>query len=156
MQALSDMQRNISHQKPIVPIVYIVLFVLYSSLGSIYPFLPPLFAILFVLFSRALERGDSLSLMLISFCLIIFEANYGYMLFSSIIYFYILQKFIMPKITQSFNCNSCINIASVVLAYVGYFLFLTLISNIFLLPKPEINYYIIYYIVIEFLLVSLI
>jgi len=149
------MQRNISHQKPIVPIVYIVLYVLYSSLGSIYPFLPPLLAVLFVLFSEALDRGDSLSLILISFCLIIFEANYGYMLFSSIIYFYILYKFIMPKIRQSFNCNSCIKISSVVLSYIGYFLFLTLISNIFLLQAPEINYYIVYYIVIEFLLVSL-
>ncbi len=149
------MQRNISHQKPIVPIVYIVLYVLYSSLGSIYPFLPPLLAVLFILFSRAIDRGDSLSLLLISFCLIVFEANYGYILFSSIIYFYILHKFIMPKITQSFNCSSCIKISSVVLTYVGYFLFLSLISNIFLLQAPEINYYIVYYIVIEFLLVSL-
>jgi len=149
------MQRSISHQKPIVPFVYIVLFVLYSSLSTIYLFLPPMLAVLYVLFSKALDRGDTISVLLITFCLVIFEANFGYMLFSSVIYFYILYKFIMPKITQNFSCSSCIKISYVVLAYIGYFLFLTLIANIFMLEAPEINYYIIYYIVIEFFLVSL-
>ena len=150
------MQRSISDQKPIVPFLYIVLYILYSSLGSIYPFLPPLLSVLFVLFSRALTRGDSIAVLLISFCLLVFEANYGYLLFSSIIYFYIQHKFIMPKIIQNFSCNSCIKISYVLFTYLGYFAFLTLVSNIFLLEAPEINYYIIYYIVIEFFIVSLI
>jgi len=150
------MQRSISNQKPIVPLFYIVLYVLYSSLGSIYPFLPPLLSVLFVLFSRALNRGDSIAVVLISFCLLVFEANYGYLLFSSIVYFYIQYKFIMPKIIQNFSCNFCIKISYVLFTYLGYFAFLTLISNIFLLEAPEINYYIVYYIVIEFFIVSLI
>ena len=149
------MQRSISHQKPIVPFVYIVLYIFYSSLGSIYPILPPLLSVLFVLFSRALKREDFTAVLLVSFCLLVFEANYGYLLFSSIIYFYIQHKFIMPKITQNFSCNLCIIISYVLFSYLGYFLFLTLIANIFLLEAPEINYYIIYYIVIEFFLVSL-
>jgi len=149
------MQRSISHQKPLTPIIYIVLFVLYGSLSSIYPILPPLFAILFVLFTKALERKDTAYIILVSFCLVIFEANYGYILFSSILYFYLVYKFIMPKIIQNFSCTSCIKISYVLFAYIGYFLFLTLISNIFLFELPEINYYIIYYIVIEFFIVSL-
>ncbi len=149
------MQRSISDQKPIVPFLYIVLYVLYSSLASIYPFLPPLLSVLFVLFSRALKREDTLALFLIAFCLVIFEANYGYLLFSSLIYFYIQYKFIMPKIIQNFSCNSCIKISYVLFTYMGYFAFLTFVSNIFLLEAPEINYYIVYYIVIEFLIVSL-
>ncbi len=149
------MQRSISDQKPIVPFLYIVLYVFYSSLASIYPFLPPLLSVLFVLFSRALDRGDTLAVFLIAFCLVVFEANYGYLLFSSLIYFYIQHKFIMPKIIQNFSCNSCIKISYVLFTYLGYFLFLTLISNIFMLEAPEINYYIIYYIVIEFFIVSL-
>ena len=148
------MQRSISDQKPIVPFLYIVLYIIYSSLGSIYPFLPPLLSVLFVLFSRALTRGDSIAVLLISFCLLVFEANYGYLLFSSIIYFYIQYKFIMPKIIKNFFCNSCIKISYVLFTYLGYFAFLTLISNIFLLEAPEINYYIVYYIVIEFFIVS--
>jgi len=88
-------------------------------------------------------------------CLVVFETNYGYMLFSSVIYFYIVYKFIMPKIIQNFSCAICIRAATVMLVYLGFFLFLTLLSNVFLLPQPSINYYIIYYMVIEFFLVSL-
>ncbi|QOP45670.1 hypothetical protein FM071_04965 [Sulfurimonas paralvinellae] len=149
------MQRSISDQKPIVPFFYIVLYIIYSSIGSIYPFLPPLLSVLFVLFSRALNRGDSIAVLFISFCLLVFEANYGYLLFSSIIYFYIQHKFIMPKINQNFSCNFCIKISYVLFTYLGYFAFLTLVSNIFLLEAPELNYYIVYYIVIEFFIVSL-
>jgi len=149
------MQRSISSQRPITLLVYIALFVLYSSLGSIYLFLPPMFSILFVLFSRAMFKEDALGILLVSFCLLVFEANYGYLLFSSIIYFYILYKFIMPKIIQNFSCNACIKISYVLVTYIGYFLFLTLIANIFLLEAPELNYYIIYYIVIEFFIVSM-
>jgi len=149
------MQRSLSHQKPIVPVFYIVLYTLYSSLGSIYPFLPPLFSVLFVLFSRALQREDTLALFYITISLIIFEANYGYLLFSSLIYFYIQHRFFMPKIMQNFSCRFCITISYVLLSYLGYFVFLTLLANIFMLEAPTINYYIIYYIVIEFFIVSL-
>jgi len=149
------MQRSISHQKPLVPFIYIVLFAIYGSLSSIYLFLPPLLAVLFVLFSQALKRDDLLMLLLVSFCLLLFEANKGYMLFSTIVYFGIVYKFVMPKIIQSFSCNSCIKISYVLLAYVGYYIYLVIISSVFLLPVPEINFYIIYYIIIEFFLVSL-
>jgi hypothetical protein len=149
------MQRSISNQKPIVPFFYIVLYVIYSSLASIYPFLPPLLAVLFVLFSQALKRDDTLAILLISFCLLVFEANYGYILFSSIIYFYLQYKFIMPKIVKNFSCNICLKIAYVLFTYLGYFAFLTLISNIFLFESPELNFYVIYYMIIEFFIVSI-
>jgi len=149
------MQRSISHQKPLVPFIYIILFIIYGSLSSIYLFLPPLLAVLFVLFSSAMKREDLLMLVLVSICLLMFEANKGYMVFSSIVYFALVYKFVMPKIIQNFSCASCIKISYVLLAYLGYYIYLVIISNIFLLPAPEINFYIIYYIIIEFFLVSL-
>ena len=149
------MQRSISHQKPLVPFLYIILFGIYGSLSSIYLFLPPLLAVLFVLFSNAMKRDDLLMLLLVSFCLLLFEANKGYMLFSTIVYFALVHKFVLPKIIQNFSCNSCIKISYVLLAYLGYYIYLLFVSSIFLLPPPELNYYVIYYIVIEFFLVSL-
>jgi len=149
------MQRSISHQKPVILFLYIILFVLYDSLGSIYPFLPPLLALLYVLFSRALNNNDTVSIFLIVLCLVVFEANYGYIFLSSVVYFYIVYKFIMPKIIQNSSCAICIRAITVILIYLGFFLFLTLLSKIFLLPQPSINYYIIYYMLIEFFLVSL-
>ncbi len=149
------MQRSISYQKPVALLLYIALYTLYISLASIYPFLPPLFSVLFVLFLHAQKREDTPALFAIAFCLVIFEVNYGYFLFSSLIYFFIQYKFIIPKIIQNFSCNSCIKISYLFFTYIGYFALLTFISNIFLLEPPEMNYYIIYYIIIEFLIVSL-
>jgi hypothetical protein len=39
--------------------------------------------------------------------------------------------------------------------YLGFFLFNSILSNVFLFPMPSISYYIIYYIIIEFLIVSI-
>ena len=149
------MQRSISHQNPLAPFIYVVLFITYESLASIYLFLPPLFAVLFVLFVHALKRDDSIAVFLIAFCLIIYESQMGFTLFSSIIYFGFIYKFVLPWLKKNFDCMVCIKVAYILLAYIGFFLFLVLLSNIFLLPMPTINYYIIYYIVIEFFIVSI-
>jgi hypothetical protein len=155
MPALSSMQRNLTYKRPLAPLLYFALFVVYSSLSSIYLTLPPLLAVLFVLYSNAIKNKNFLYIMLISFCLVLFEANYGYLLFSTIIYFTLVYKFIIPKIIQNFSCNSCVKISYVLVAYLGYYLFLIILSKIFLLPPPSINYYIVYYIIIEFFFVSL-
>ncbi len=149
------MQRSIINQKPLVATLYIVFYLVYESLSSIYLFLPPLFALLFVLYSQALEKKDFLFLSILIFCLIIYEVNYGYLLFSSIIYFTLVNIFILPKVKKNFNCNFCIKIFSVFIAYFGYYLFLLLIANVFLLETLSFNYYIIYYIVIELFIVGL-
>ncbi len=149
------MQRSLTNKRVVKPFIYVVLFVLYSSLSSIYPFLPPLLGVLFVLFIRAQEKEDILALILIFFSLLVFEANHGYLFFSSIFYFYLASKFLLPKVEQNFNCYSCIRIMYILLAYIGYYLFLMLLAKIFLLPMQHIDYYIVYYIVIEFFLVSL-
>lgn len=150
------MQRSLSHKKPVRnSFVYIVLFLIYESLSGIYLFLPPLFGVLFVLLIESLDRDDTISVLFISFCLVIFEAENGYILFSSIIYLFIVYKFILPKVIQNFNCYSCLKFSYIVIAYIGFFLFNTLFSNIFLIDLPQASYYIVYYIVIEFFIVSL-
>jgi len=147
------MQRSISNQKYLTTLSYVVFFILYSSLASIYLLLPPMLSVLFVLYSDSLKREDTLYIFLMSLCLVVFEANNGYVLFSSVIYLYSIHKFILPKILKSFSCSVCIKISSILLVYIGYYLFLTLISSIFLLESPQMNYYIIYYIVVEFFIV---
>jgi len=149
------MQRSITNQKSLAPLIYTALFVVYISLSSIYLFLPPMLGVLFVLFSKSLKDENSLSIFLILFCLLIFESEKGYILFTSIIYFIILYKFIIPKLQQNFSCIFCIKFLSILLVYVGFYLFCLILSNIFLLPLPNITYYIIYYIVIEFLIASI-
>jgi len=149
------MQRSIINQKPLVTFLYIFVYLIYESLSSIYLFLPPMFAVLFLLYSRAMEKQDYILLSILAFCLMIYETDKGYLLFSSIIYFTLINNFIMPKIKKNFNCNFCIKIFDVLIAYLGYYLFLIFLANIFLLESPSINYYIVYYIVIELFVVGL-
>lgn len=150
------MQRSITNKNPLKEsFLYILFFILYESLSSIYPILPPLFGLLFVLLINALNKDNLFSVILIAFCLVIFEVEKGYALFSSIIFLLIAYKFILPRIIQSTNCLSCIKFIYVVLAYVGFYLFNLLFAKIFFMPIPQVTYYIVYYIVIEFFIVSL-
>ncbi|TKI70048.1 hypothetical protein FCU45_04365 [Sulfurimonas crateris] len=132
------------------------MFVIYTAISGIYLLLPPLFAILYLLFSKALKQEDVVLLSLVAVCLLFFEAQNSYMLFSAIIYFALIHRYVIPKIKQNFNCNLCVNLSIVILVYIGFFLFCSLLSNIFLLPMPSINYYVLYYMAIEFIILSLI
>lgn len=149
------MQRSLTHQNSLTPFLYVALFVIYESLSSIYLFLPPMLAVLFLLFINALDNDDSVSIFLVVFCIMIFESEKGYLLFSVSIYFLLVYKFILPKLLQNFSCSPCIKISIVLLAYIGFYFFGSMLSNVFLTPMPSINYYIIYYIVIEFFIVSI-
>ncbi len=149
------MQRSISNKNSLTPYIYAVVFIVYTALSGIYLFLPPLLAILFVLFSQALKKEDVTSLFLVFFCLLLFEAENGYVLFSTIIYFTFIYKYLIPKLIQNISCNACIKIATVIFVYIGFFLFNLLLSNIFLLPTPNIDYHVIYYMVIEFFIMSI-
>ncbi len=149
------MQRSIINKNPLTVFFYIVFFIFYETVSSMHLFLPPMLAVLYFLFSRALKAEDTSFVVLISLCLVLFEAEKGYLIFSTIIYFTLVYKFIMPKLEQNFNCASCISFFSIILAYVGFFIYYLILANIFLLPLPDINYYAIYYIIIEFLIVSI-
>ncbi len=149
------MQRSLSYQTSLSPFIYVVFFVLYESLSSIYLFLPPLLGVLFFLFINALKHDNSLYAFLVIFCLIVFESEKGYNLFSAVIYFALVYKYILPRLEQNFSCSPCVKISIVLLAYVGFYFFGLMLSSIFLITMPSINYYVIYYIIIEFLVVSI-
>ena len=149
------MQRSISYQKPIVSVLLFFIFIFYEILSSIYLFLPPLLAVLLLLFVKAMQNRDFLLLFSISLLLLVFEADKGYHAFSILIYFILLYRYVLPTLMQNINCNVCIKFFYVLFAYIGLYLFSYLLSTIFLIPIPSINYYIIYYILIEFIIVSL-
>lgn len=149
------MQRSISHKNSLAPYIYTCVFILYTALSGIHLFLPPLLAVLFILLSHALKKEDSISIFLIFLSLLFFEAQNGFVLFSTLIYFVIIYKYVLPKLIQIFNCRACVKMVTVILVYIGFFIFHSFLSNIFLFPSPSISYFVIYYMVIEFLIVSI-
>ncbi len=149
------MQRSITHKKSVKKLFfYIFLFIIYQSLSSIYLFLPPLLGLLFVFLIKSLDNDDTIFAFVIIFYLVIFEANKSYILFSSVIFLLLSYKFLLPKIIQNVNCHTCVKFLYILVAYIGFYFFNLLFANIFFLAIPNFTYYIIYYIIIEFLIVS--
>ncbi len=150
------MQRSITHKKSIKKLfLFLFIFIIYQSFSSIYLFLPPLLGILFVFLIKALDSDDVFSVLIIAFCLVIFEADKSYILFSSVIFLLLMYKFILPKIIQNVHCQPCVKFLYILIAYIGFYLFNLLFANIFFIAIPSFTYYIIYYIVMEFFIVSL-
>lgn len=150
------MQRSIINKNYLTSFIYVILFMTYSALSGVYQFLPHFLAVIFVLFTISLKKNDSLSLILISICLLIFEAENGYVLFSTIIYFLIIYKYVMPNIVKVISCVSCTRGLMVIFVYIGFFVFHYFLSNIFMLPLPGLSYYVVYYMIIDFFIVSII
>jgi hypothetical protein len=146
------MQRNFAYQKYINIALVLALFIVYESLSSIYLFLPPMFAIMFVIFVDSIQKVQSITLFATSLALMFFEAQKGYVIFSSIVYFTLVYRLVILKMDQYVQCVICVKMIMVLLAYVGYYFFSYILADTFLLASPEFSWYVIYYILVEFLL----
>ena len=149
------MQRNSAHQNFVRYLLITLLYAGYVSLTSIYLFLPPLISIVMLLFYRSLQKQDSLLLIFLIISILILEAQKGFLGFTLLIYFLLAYRYILPKLDKSINAKKLKNFFYIVVAYIGYYLFSTLLAQIFLLPSFSLDWYVVYYIVIEYFIVSL-
>ncbi len=149
------MQRNFLDQNPLGALALLALFVVYESLSSIYLLMPPLLGLLLVHFMRSFEKQHLPSLFLVSIMLLFFEVEKGYLFASTLFYFAFLYHSIIPRLKHYIHCDNCLKFIYIVLAYIGFWLFSLLISKMLAIPSPDIDWYILYYIVIEFILVIL-
>ncbi len=150
------MQRSFTNQILIDSIILLPLFLLYESLSSIYLFIPPLFGVIFYFFIQIRSLNNFKTLLFFAILLIVYEEEKGYLFLSTFFYFTLLYIFVIPYLKQNIVCSSCLKLLFIVLAYIGYYLFILLLSNIFLLQIPNIDLHVIYYILIEFFIVTLI
>lgn len=155
MQTFSGMQRNSAYQTAFIGLAYLLVYAVYVGLSSIYLFLPPLFGILFLYFMRALEKERMEFLLLVALMLVLYEVEKGYLLFSSLVFFGLMYRFIVPKLRQYIDCRWCLNLIYVSGAYLGFWLFSVVMSKIFWLEMPAIDWHVILYIVLEFLMAAI-
>ncbi|MFA5214482.1 hypothetical protein [Sulfuricurvum sp.] len=147
------MQRSFSYQNALSQLLLVGAFVVYTSLSTLYLFLPPLLAVLFLAFYKALTRHDLFGLLIVIAMLLIFEAEKGFWFGSTIIFFTFLSRLLIPKIEQIVQCRPCMASFFVALAYPGYWVFVWLTNQIFLLELPAMDWHIVLYMAIEFLAV---
>ena len=149
------MQRNSAYQNSLLGAAYLVAYAGYVGLSNIYLFLPPLFGLLFVHFTRALDQERFGYLMLVSAMLVLYEIEKGHLMVSSLVFFALMYHFLVPKLRQFIDCQWCLKLIYVVTAYLGFWLFSLLVSKVFWMSAPSIDWHVIIYIVVEFFLVSL-
>ena len=149
------MQRSITYPFYIKALALLLLYLFYESLSSIYLFLPPLFGVLFFYFIRALDKQDLSLLFLVILLALIYEADKGYLFFSSLVYFSFVYKFVLPKLHQLIECRRCMHFIYIVLVYIGFWLFSLLLQQMFVLEFASIDLHVLWYILFEFFLVGL-
>jgi hypothetical protein len=149
------MQRSLSYQNPLKALLLLALFGIYSAIASIYLVMPPLLAILFYYFVKIYDKKDLTSFLYILTFLLIYEANYGYLTLSLLIYFLLLYYLMVPALNKIFTCKICITLLHVLVVYIGFWLYSIVLSTIFWLDIPPIDFYTLFYILIEFLILVL-
>lgn len=147
------MQRSFSYQNALSQLLLVGVFVIYTSLSTLYLFLPPLLAVLFVAFYKALNRYDLFGLLIVIAMMLVFEAEKGFWFGSTVLFFTLVSQMIIPKLEQMVQCRPCMAAFFVGLAYPGYLLFIWLTNQVFLLELPTMDWHIVLYMAIEFLLV---
>lgn len=148
------MQRSFSYQNVISRLFLVALFVAYISLSSMYLLLPPLLAILFFLYYDALTKDDLFALVTVILMLLVFEAEKGFWFGSTILFFTLLSRYLIPKVEQTIQCKICMAAIFVVLAYPGYLVFMWFVNQVLLLSVPAIDWHMILYMIIEFLIIA--
>ena len=155
MQTFSNMQRSLTYQSYLRGFGLLLLFLVYESMSSIYLLLPPLLGVLFFYYMQAMKRQSFPMLIFITLLLLIFEADKGYLVFTTLIYFTFLYRFVVPKIRKYIECRECLGFIYVVLAYVGFWFFSLLLNQVLWIPLPSMDWHVLYYIIIEFMVITL-
>lgn len=148
------MQRSFSYQNVISRLFLVVLFVLYISLSSMYLLLPPLLAVLFFAYYDALSKNDLFALVTVVLMLLVFEAEKGFWFGSTLLFFTVLSRYLLPKIEQVIRCKICMAAIFVGLAYPGYWMFMWFVNQVLLLTLPAIDWHAGLYMIIEFLVIA--
>lgn len=147
------MQRSLTYKKILAGTGLAVGFVLYQNLSSIYLLLPPMFAVLFFYFIHALEKEQLSRLLLVIVLLLVFEAEKDFLLFSSLVYFTFVYRFIIPRLRIMISCAVCLKVIFILIAYLGYIFYSYILSQVLWVEMPTFDWHIFYYMFMEFFLV---
>lgn len=147
------MQRSLTSKNILGTIGIGIAFVLYQSLSSIYLLLPPLLGLIFFYFIHALEKEDVGFLIFIILLLLVFEAEKDFLLFSTLVYFTFIYRFIIPRLRMMISCRICLKVFFLFLAYPGFLMYSYVLNQVLWVEVPRFDWHIFYYMFIEFFLV---
>ncbi|NWF66498.1 MAG: hypothetical protein HXX81_03410 [Campylobacterales bacterium] len=144
------MQRSITYQTNIKHLFIFVFLLMYLSISSNMLMLPPLFGVAFIYFIKNFE--NRFVLFFIFIYLLFFEALDDFILFSSMLFFYISYYLIYKNLSNIVVCYKCLIPILVAWSYIGFFIFSNILSYILNIDLFEFQLITIYFILIESLL----
>jgi hypothetical protein len=145
------MQRIGTDYRPVETILWFLALVVYEAFSTLYAYLPPLFGLML---AYLYSRNDEKSYFVVFAFLLFFEANHSLIIFSTWIYAWIFLKFIMPVAEENIVCRRCLHVLAIVVAYVGFYLFIQLFNFLLGVPGEGYEYLMfVYFMIVESLLV---
>lgn len=150
------MRRDSTYNHNIRYFFYFVFAVGYLSLSSIYPVFSPLLgvSIYYLLVHFRSDDGIYPNILIFAFLLLI-DITKGYFLFSSLILLFIIYNFLAEDIKKIFQCEKCTVFGFIVASYLGYFGLNLFFTSLFNQNMILFDYYVYWYIFIDFILVVL-
>lgn len=155
MQTFSDMQRNFTYKEVIGGTLALLLLTVYESISSILYLLPPLIGAAFYMFVDFAEKKQIFKLSLLILFLFMIEADKGLMFGTLLLFFTLAYYLLIPYIKTIVSSEIVYKITLVLVAYIGYFLFLTLIGLFVKETLFDFSWILFYYALFETLLAVL-
>jgi len=153
MQTFSYMRRDSSYQANLKRVLLFAALLVYESITSIYTYLTPLYGFFFVYLIFNIEKKQKILIVTLLFLyMIFFEADKGFFLFSSIIFFAFFYLIAVENIIKLFHCKKCILTIFVVSGYIGIYLFNVFLSIIFETELPQFGIEYLIYMIIDSLI----
>jgi hypothetical protein len=150
MQTFSRVQRNISDQTTLTTLLaFLGLLLLYPSMAALYPMLPPLVGIVYIRWREAFYRRDYFWMVAWMTYAVIVESVWNLPLYG--IWTVMLVTFTVfdPKITHLLRTEGSINVVSVVLFDLLYFLFLYGYGSLMHTKVIETDLILLYYFLVD-------
>ncbi|MFP4333190.1 MAG: hypothetical protein ACLFQJ_07800 [Campylobacterales bacterium] len=153
MQTFPYMQRSFSYKEVVSAALALIFLTIYESISSIFYLLPPLLGVALYLFIDFLEKREYFRVGVIALFLLILEADKGFIFGTTIVFFLLVYFFLLPFVNKLIGSPVFYKLIIVSVAYTGYTLFLVFIEYILRMPLFDFSYILLYYIVLETLLV---
>ncbi len=87
--------------------------------------------------------------------LLIIEAEKGYWFGSSVLFFILLSNYILPRLEQNMRCDLCVKGIFVLSSYLLFWAFMTILNAVLLLQAPALDWHVLFYMGIEFMLIAI-
>ncbi|MCE3040136.1 hypothetical protein [Helicobacter anatolicus] len=149
MQTFSSVSRNSIIKNLLINFVFLVFYIFYVALSSVYIVLPPLLGILFAKYIRDVKHKRLSGVFCIFVCCVFFEVERSSIVGVLFLLFIFLSFLVNKTLTLFREKGYLFGLIYVFLPYIFYFLFLQTFMVFSGQPPIEVDFYLLWYLFVE-------